>query len=132
MLKKSIVFGVLAVLVIGLMGITSNALPPPFSKALELAKSIPVDENGNHVWEKTIAIDGEDIIYLIGYRESNDLLVMVKIIGPHGRAVGVYQGIFFAEVYAYGYLLGRVVLEEKDACELGFQFFRELVEHKLI
>jgi hypothetical protein len=120
-------------LLIPLMAISGENLPAPFLKIKAMAMGGTLTE-GIYIWEKKIVINGNEYSYSMGFSPTNDIIGVVKAEGPYITAI-IWWGegkSYMIKKFAYGNLVQQEIISEEQAIKLAYDFFKELVFHKLI
>jgi len=135
-MKKLLVMVIvfLTLLAFGLAFAQQQKVEPPFEKAIEMALKGGVDRStGSQCWKAEINKDGQKIVYEILYHKNSsypDQIVLIKWIGLRGESI-----CWRLDKEAFGKYKPEtdwVRISRDEAIKLGFQFFRELVENRLI
>lgn len=142
MRKRSYILMWLAVLAIFLSAILTvhckTNHPAPFQKAKELAMQSPKNEYGDRVWIAQLNDNGDSIEYRIMYgiykdqKGDHDIVVLIKVQGSTWIAIGhcsVDDDYKAASNKTGGQF---IIIDQKIAIQAAFEFFNELVQHKLI
>jgi len=123
---KTIRFGSIVFLVVlALVGMAFAEAPAPFCAAKMHAVSMPVDEDGNYIWELTAEKDGEQIYYALIYFTKLKGIVIIRtpFVCTYDETTGeINAGIFMG--------MGVMPIDKpaEEIIEFTFGIFRELVE----
>ena len=126
------------VLMISIMFLVSSAwaaeLPSPFDKAKTLALSgQPVEDHpGCFAWSREVAINSTIILFSVGYCRSDGSIGLLRVEDPEIRFI-TYNGVSFYWIqWVRGALILYEIITQDDAIEMGFRFFRELIDYRLL
>ncbi len=99
--------------------------PAPFCKAKEYAMYMPKDAEGNHVWEFTKNVDGEEARYALVYLADKKIILIAKepFVCAYMEDTQEIKAVVFL---GYGFM--PVEETEEKIIEFSFGVFRELVE----
>ena len=135
--KRFLIVPILLLLLHGFpCSVMGDEIPAPFAKAKEMALKAGIDPfTGLYSWKCEIAIDAIVILYKINYFPSGfypypEQINLRKMTDSSNKCIsyGPEDKVFFKFTDKTGW----VPAEEKEALEMGFQFFRELVKNNLI
>lgn len=112
--------------------------PAPFQKAKELALTCPKNQHGDHVWIAQLNDNGDSLEYRIMYRTykdqkgDHDIVVLIKTQG--GAYIAIGHCSVCDDYKATSNKTGGqfIVMDKKIVIPAAFEFFNELVQHKLI
>lgn len=114
--------------------------PAPFQKAKEIALQVPIDANGEYLWQATISRNGQRMTYQIAHAnlmtmdgQRHDIVVIIRSIGNHVVAIAtcaICNDFKYIDT-ARGVMYFTPIDREK-AIEAAFRVFRELVENNFI
>ena len=109
-------------------------LPEPFEKARNIALSGKQSKINSACWfwERQVAKDSIDLIFVIGYCKNDNSFLMAIIDGPK-IVMLTFNGIDYAIfLLIFGQIADVIPVTEEKAVEFAEQYFKELISFKLI